>query len=87
MKTSERILVTATRLFNERGERNVTASDIALELDMSPGNLYYHFKGKDAILGALFGDCYRELAGILATPYWSRLSSRTRSRSSAAGSF
>ena len=68
MKTSERILVTATRLFNERGERNVTASDIALELDISPGNLYYHFKGKDAILGALFHDCYRELAGILATP-------------------
>ena len=70
MKTSERILVTAARLFNEQGERNVTASDIALELDMSPGNLYYHFKGKDAILGALFHDCYRELAGILAPPYW-----------------
>ena len=68
MKTSERILVTAARLFNEQGERNVTASDIALDLDMSPGNLYYHFKGKDAILGALFHDCYRELAGILATP-------------------
>ena len=68
MKTSERILVTAAQLFNEQGERNVTASDIALELDMSPGNLYYHFKGKDAILGALFHDCYRELAGILATP-------------------
>ena len=68
MKTSERILVTAARLFNEQGERNVTASDIALELDMSPGNLYYHFKGKDAILGTLFHDCYRELAGILATP-------------------
>ena len=31
MKTSERILVTATQLFNERGERNVTASDIAIE--------------------------------------------------------
>ena len=68
MKTSERILVTATQLFNERGERNVTASDIALELDISPGNLYYHFKGKDAILGALFQGYYRELAGILATP-------------------
>jgi AcrR family transcriptional regulator len=68
MKTSQRILVTATRLFNEQGERNVTATDIALELDISPGNLYYHFKGKDAILTALFQQCYRALAGILATP-------------------
>ena len=68
MKTAERILVVATELFNERGERNVTASDIALELDISPGNLYYHYKGKDDILSSLFSQCYRELAGMLATP-------------------
>ena len=68
MKTAERILVVATELFNERGERNVTASDIALELDISPGNLYYHYKGKDGILSALFSRCYRELAGMLAAP-------------------
>ena len=68
MKTAQRILHTATQLFNERGERNVTASDIALELDISPGNLYYHFKGKDGILSALFNGCYRELAGVLAAP-------------------
>ena len=68
MKTAERILVVATELFNERGERNVTASDIALELDISPGNLYYHYKGKDDILSSLFSQCYRELASMLATP-------------------
>ena len=68
MKTAQRILTTATQLFNERGERNVTASDIALELDISPGNLYYHFKGKDGILSALFKNYYRELAGMLAAP-------------------
>ena len=68
MKTAERILVVATELFNERGERNVTASDIALELDISPGNLYYHYKGKDGILSSLFSQCYRELAGMLAAP-------------------
>ena len=68
MKTAERILVVATELFNERGERNVTASDIALELHISPGNLYYHYKGKDGILSALFSQCYRDLAGMLAAP-------------------
>ena len=68
MKTAQRILLTATQLFNEQGERNVTANDIALELDISPGNLYYHFKGKDGIVSALFAEYYRELASILATP-------------------
>ena len=58
MKTAERILITATRLFNDLGERNVTASDIALELDISPGNLYYHYKGKDSILSAIFSRFY-----------------------------
>ena len=68
MKTAQRILLTATHLFNEQGERNVTANDIALELDISPGNLYYHFKGKDGIVSVLFADYYRELASLLAAP-------------------
>ena len=68
MKTAQHILVTAARLFNEQGERNITASDIALEMDISPGNLYYHYKGKDGILSALFAACYQDLAGILAAP-------------------
>ena len=68
MKTAQRILLTASQLFNEQGERNVTANDIALELDISPGNLYYHFKGKDGIVSALFAEYYRAVASILATP-------------------
>lgn len=59
--------MTARTLFNEQGERNVSASDIALELDMSPGNLYYHFKGKDSILLALFTQLQRELVVTLGT--------------------
>ena len=66
MKTAQRILLTATHLFNEQGERNVTANDIALELDISPGNLYYHFKGKDGIVAALFARSSREFQRRLA---------------------
>lgn len=68
MKTRERILVVARELFNEQGEHNVAASDIALAMDISPGNLYYHFKGKDAIHIALFSVFQRELVGLLGTP-------------------
>jgi AcrR family transcriptional regulator len=59
MKTAEKILFTALELFNQNGEAGVTSVDIAIELDISPGNLYYHFKGKEIIVAALF-DMYRE---------------------------
>lgn len=68
MKTAERILLTSLEMFNEQGEANVTCVDIALELDISPGNLYYHFKGKEVIVAALF-DMYRErMDKILLSP-------------------
>ncbi len=53
MKTAQRILLTALAMFNEHGENSVTSVDIAVELDISPGNLYYHFKGKDSLVTAL----------------------------------
>jgi AcrR family transcriptional regulator len=54
MKTPERILAAALRLFNEQGTAAVSTNHIAEALSMSPGNLYYHFRNKEEIIRALF---------------------------------
>ena len=67
-RTRERILETSLRLFNDFGEPNVTTTVIADEMDISPGNLYYHFHNKDEILESIFADFKREIEDILAVP-------------------
>ncbi|MFC3680559.1 TetR/AcrR family transcriptional regulator [Bacterioplanoides pacificum] len=54
MSTKQRILEAALTLFNDQGERAVTTNHIAAHLNISPGNLYYHFKNKQAIIFELF---------------------------------
>jgi AcrR family transcriptional regulator len=68
MKTRDRILHTSLHLFNEEGEEQTTTIDIANEMDISPGNLYYHFKGKDQIIAELFHQYETALSGTLAAP-------------------
>lgn len=68
VKTRDRILMAALDLFNEEGEAQVSTIHIAAVLDISPGNLYYHFKGKEAIIEALFDDFEVEIRQVLSAP-------------------
>ena len=75
MKTRDRILHTSLQLFNEEGEEQTTTVDIANEMDISPGNIYYHFKGKDQIIAEIFHQYEVALSGTLTAPIERPLSS------------
>ncbi|MBF7695559.1 TetR/AcrR family transcriptional regulator [Acinetobacter rathckeae] len=67
-KTKQRILDTSLMLFNEQGERAVTTNHIAAALQMSPGNLYYHYSNKQEIIKALTEQYQQQTLAMLALP-------------------
>lgn len=68
MKTRERILQVTLELFNREGEPNVATVDISNEMNISPGNLYYHFRGKEELVGELFARFHEQSQTILRGP-------------------
>ncbi|MEP7282476.1 MAG: TetR/AcrR family transcriptional regulator [Rubrivivax sp.] len=53
-RTAERILETTLALFNRFGEPNVSTTLISAEMNISPGNLYYHYPAKEELVNSLF---------------------------------
>lgn len=62
--TKAKILSTALDLFNAEGFGALAAVDVANALSMSPGHLYYHYKGKGEIAIALLEAHAIELQSI-----------------------
>ncbi|MFT7137883.1 MAG: AcrR family transcriptional regulator [Sulfitobacter sp.] len=56
MSNRTRILETSREQMNLYGAHSVSTNHICTLLDISPGNLYYHFKNKEQIVSALFSD-------------------------------
>lgn len=69
VKTRDRILLRSLELFNEQGERLVSTNHIAAALGMSPGNLYYHFPNKEAIILELFMAYSDQMQRTLILPH------------------
>ena len=65
-RTAERILEVTLDLFNRFGEPNVSTTLISAELNISPGNLYYHYPAKDELINSLFSRYEKSLIELLA---------------------
>ncbi|MGF1702210.1 TetR/AcrR family transcriptional regulator [Photobacterium makurazakiensis] len=64
MKTKDRILSVSLELFNRDGVAQVSTLIIATEMGISPGNLYYHFRGKEEIIATLVAELQNSMTTI-----------------------
>ncbi|NIF04223.1 TetR/AcrR family transcriptional regulator [Chryseobacterium sp. Tr-659] len=65
MNTKDKILLKALELFNEKGYNSITTRHIAAELNISAGNLHYHFKHSEDIIKILFGELTLKMDELL----------------------
>lgn len=63
MDTKEYILTNATQLLNREGATATSLRQLATYLDMSDGNLRYHFRNKEALVMAIFEQMVQEIKG------------------------
>lgn len=66
VKTRDRILAAALRLFNEQRFGSVSTAAIAADVGIAEGNLWYHFRSKRALLDAISADFAEVIEARLA---------------------
>ena len=74
MKTKERILDVSVELFNKNGVVAITTNHIAKAMNISPGNLYFHYDNKEEIIQELFRRMCKETYKIWSTSHISKMS-------------
>ncbi len=72
--TKQRILDAALTLFNQLGTPNASTNHIALELEISPGNLYYHYPNKEQLIEQLFSNYEEALQPLIQQTFTEPLS-------------
>lgn len=72
--TKQRILESTLALFNQLGTPNASTNHIALELEISPGNLYYHYHNKEQLIEQLFRNYEQALQPLIQQTFTEPLS-------------
>ena len=63
----ERLVESAKTLFHERGVHPTTLAEVAARAEVPLGNVYYYFKTKEALLGAVLESRAAEVRDALAS--------------------
>jgi AcrR family transcriptional regulator len=64
-RTRERILTAARRLFSKKGFASTSTQEVAREIGMTPGVLYWHFASKEDLLIAVIAQMKQQMASAL----------------------
>jgi len=62
----ERLVESARELVHEQGVRRTTLAEVAERAEVPAGNVYYYFKTKDELVGAVVESYLREARDLLA---------------------
>ena len=62
----ERLIAAASRLLHQQGVERTTLADIAKAADVPVGNVYYYFKAKDDVVGAVIEAHVQQIKTTLA---------------------